>query len=85
MLICRQHVFSYFKIRGGADPLRGGLNFDHPGASNRKITKNGDFTLPLRYSSVTIMYLDENFLCKNALKVKFTLSLFDPPRTPLKL
>ena len=26
----------------------------------------------------TIMYLDENFLCKNALKVKFTRSLFDP-------
>ena len=66
----------------------GGMSFDPPGGSKffqRKITKKGDFTLPLHDPPGSIMYLDEKFLWKNALKVKFTLSLFDPPRrTPLK-
>ena len=43
------------------------------------------FTLPLLEPPGTIMYIEENFLCKNALKVIFTLSLFDPWRTSLKL
>ena len=48
----------------------------------RKITKNDDFTLPLHDPPGTIVYLDENFICKNALQVKFTLSfltLGEPP------
>ena len=39
--------------------------------------ENIDFTLPIHDRSGTIMYLDENFLCENALKVNFTLSFLN--------
>ena len=46
--------------------------------------KNGDFTQPLHDRGGSIVYLDEKFLCKNALKVKFTctfLTLWEPLET----
>ena len=51
----------------------------------RKITKKVYFPLPLHDSPPpgTIMYHDEKFLCKNALKVKFTLP-FWPLEDPLE-
>ena len=51
---------------------------------NRKKHVISNFTQPLLDLPGTIMNIDENFLFKNALKVKFTLSLFHPRRTSLK-
>ena len=68
-------------------PLRGGWVLTHFGGSKlfqRKSTKKCDFTLPLHDPRPpgTIKYLEEKFLCKNGLKVTFTLSLLtlgEPP------
>ena len=61
----------------------GGLGGDLPGLPQppwRRTPRRPKhkFTLPLLDLPGTIMYLEENFLCKNALKVKCTLSLVDP-------
>ena len=68
---------------------KGGLSFDPPrgGGHNYYFVKSRK-TVILHYPFTTpgtIMYLDENFLFKKAAKVKFTLSLFDPRRTSLRL
>ena len=55
-----------------------------PGGGPPRPTKTQIYTTPFGPPG-TIMYIEENFLCKKALKVKFPLSLFDPRRTSLKL
>ena len=66
------------------DPLRG-VEFSSlsgPKIFQPKTTENFEFELPGAMTPGAIMYTEEIFLCKNAIKVKFTLCIFDPLETP---